>query len=368
MTIEDLALLFTRGIGSRGAAHLVDYFGSAEALYCASRAELEQGAGLRSDLADSILRKEGMAEAEREIAHCRKHNICAIAATDADYPPQLHQVVDRPHILFVKGNVEALGLRMLSMVGTREISPSGAYVVESLVGGLANVEGLCVVSGLAFGVDAACHRAALHNGLRTVAVIASPLPQITPSTHQRLADQIVDEGGAIVSELHSSFHSKGNLYIARNRIIAALGEGTLVVESPASGGSLATAGMADSYGRVVMAVPGRVSDANALGTNNLIRSGRARLVVTARDIIEDLGWERYLHSPKEPPIVEAHNLDDLTPTQRRVYAAFDTSVMMDYPQLLAATSLTMGELSMVMLDLELKGLIRALPGKQYEKI
>ena len=162
MTIEDFALLFTRGIGSRGAAHLIDYFGSAEALFGASRAELIEGAGLRTELAERILAREGMSLAEREIKYCRKHNIRALAATDEEYPSLLRDTPDRPHVLFVCGDVAALAGSMLSVVGTRRISAYGESVCAKIIPELAEMfPDLVVVSGLAFGCDAAAHRAAI---------------------------------------------------------------------------------------------------------------------------------------------------------------------------------------------------------------
>lgn len=366
MTIEDLALVFVRGIGSRGAAHLVDYFGSAEALYRASRSELVEGAGLREELAERILQREGMAEAEREVVYCRRHGVIALAATDEEYPEPLRETSDRPHVLFVRGSVEALNMRCLSMVGTREITPSGQHLCNMLVEELAKrVKDLCIVSGLAYGVDGACHRAALGCGVPTVAVVPCVLPDVKPSAHRALGEDILRKGGAIVSELHSATRQNGQLYIARNRIIAGMSMGTLVVESPAEGGSLATADMADSYGRQLMALPGRATDSSSFGSNNLIRSGKARLVLTADDIIEDMGWSATAMQQESVAEVDAVSL---TAAEQLVLNAFRSHSVLDWPQLMESTAMTMGELSMVVMDMELKGLIRCLPGKRYEAV
>lgn len=365
MTIEDFALLFTRGIGSRGAAHLIDYFGSAEALFGASRAELIEGAGLRTELAERILAREGMSLAEREIKYCRKHNIRALAATDEEYPSLLRDTPDRPHVLFVCGDVAALAGSMLSVVGTRAMTPHGQHITTSLVGDLATmVDDLVVVSGLAYGVDAAAHRAALAHGVRTVAVVANALPDVTPAAHRSLADDILRNGGAIVSELHSATRQNGTLFLARNRIIAALSAATLVAESPASGGSLATADIADSYHRVVLALPGRASDSASFGSNNLIRTGKARLVLTAADVLEDVGWQC---SVPTQSCTESETLQ-LTDAQSRIYDIISSEQTIDMDTLLARSSMSFGELSMVIMELELKGVIRCLAGRKYEKI
>lgn len=366
MTLEDLALIFVRGIGSRGAAHLVDHFGSAEEVYAASRAALIDDAKLRPELAERILAGEGMREAKSEVEYCRRHDIRIIAATDTEYPTPLRETSDRPHVLFVRGNVEALSMRTLSMVGTREVSPSGIHVADKLIGDLAeSIDDLCIVSGLAYGVDGACHRAALSHGATTVAIVASILPEVTPTPHRALAEDIVRSGGAIVSELHSETKQNGNLFLARNRIIAGMSTGIVVVESPATGGALSTAEMADSYGRTVMAVPGRITDGTSFGTNNLIRCGKARLILTAQDIIDDLGWKPTAKHPTRE--VEPED-DDLTPNERLILSAFDSATTLDHAAMLAATGLSIGELAMEMMELELKGRIRALPGKRYEKV
>lgn len=367
MVIEDLALLFIRGLGSRGVVHLIDHFGSAEAIYGASLHTLINDAGLRKDVAERIVAGEGMREAEQEIRYCQKHNICAIAATDDDYPELMRETSDRPHVIFVKGNINALHQRTLSMVGTREASPSGLHVTDKLIGDLAKqIDDLCIVSGLAYGIDSACHRAALSHGATTIAVVADTLPNVSPAPNRNLAEEILRNGGAIVSELHSQSKQNGQLFIARNRIIAALSMGTIVVESPASGGSLATAEIADSYNRTVMAIPGRITDSSSFGSNNLIRTGKARMILTANDIIEELGWTT--SQPAAEEYNNGDNLDGLTPSERLIYDALNSATSLNWAELTAATGLTMGELAMVLMDMELKGYIRCLPGKRYERI
>ena len=367
MVIEDLALLFVRGLGSRGIVHLIDHFGSAEAIYNAPLSALINDAKLRKDVAERIVAREGMQEAKREIEYCRKNQIYPIAATDEEYPEALRETSDRPHVLFARGNIKALNMRTLSMVGTREASPSGIHSADKIIAGLATqIPNLCIISGLAYGIDSACHRSALAHNATTVAVVADILPNVSPAPNRNLADEILRMGGAIVSELHSQTKQNGQLFIARNRIIAGLSMGTLIVESPASGGSLATADIADSYGRTVMALPGRITDTQSFGSNNLIRTGKARMVLTANDVIEDMGWDTELSTTEAA--TEASPLDKLNPTEQIIYKAFDSAVTLNWAELTAQTGLTMGELAMSLMDMELKGVVRCLPGKRYERI
>ncbi|MDE7129379.1 MAG: DNA-processing protein DprA, partial [Alistipes sp.] len=355
MTIFDLALTMTPGLGVKGTAHLLECFASADEIFAASSHELISRAALHEEVARRIVRREGLRAAEREAEYCRRHGISIVASTDAEYPPLMRLTADYPHVIYVRGSIEALHMRTLSMVGTREISPSGQHLCDRLVKELSErIPDLCIVSGLAYGVDAACHRAALAYGARTVAVIANALPDVTPAPHRRLAEEIVARGGAIVSELHSQRRQNGALFLARNRIIAAMSQGLVVVESPASGGSLATAAMADGYDRTVMALPGRITDVSSRGTNNLIRNHKARLVMTADDIIEDMMWDTasattHSHDSRADIVLSA--------AEATLLACF-TDGDIDRDRLADASGLSPGELSQLLMDLELKGAVR----------
>ena len=369
MKFEDLAILFVRGLGSRKLAFLIDSLGSSEAIFATPAKELQSLYGISEGVAQQIASKECFKDAEREAAYCRQRGICAVSVEDSEYPKTLLETIDRPHVLFVKGNLEAVTKRSLSVVGTREISPSGFNVIDRMIGGLASsVYGLSIVSGLAYGVDAASHRAAIANHIPSIAVMANPLPEINPTAHRALAEDIINNGGALVSELHSQTKQNGKLFLARNRIIAGWSMGTLIVEAGASGGSLATADMADGYNRTLMAVPGRITDSASFGTNNLIRSGKARLVITPNDIIEDMNWSAMAKPMISNSCGRLEKEGDLIPSELAILNALDGATTLNYDQLLETTGLTMGDLTMSIMTLEIKGFIRCLSGKKYEKI
>ena len=242
MTVEDIALQMTHGIGVKGAVHLLEVFGDARSIFSASEEELILDGQLRADLAKEILAKKAFADAERELKYCVKNSILPIASTDVDYPLLLRETPDYPHVIYVMGDQKCLSMRCLSLVGTRRATPYGQVMCDHLIGELAaRVPSLSVVSGLAFGIDAAAHRAALSHRVPTVAVLANALPQVTPAQHSPLAREILEQGGALVSEMHSRTRNFGKGYLARNRIIAGLSEACVVVESPREGGSLYTA-------------------------------------------------------------------------------------------------------------------------------
>lgn len=292
MTIDDLALTFHPDLGCKTAIHLLECFGSVEAIYAATEEELINRAKLKPALAQSLVRRECHQKAEQELNFCTRNSIQPIAVGDAEYPGHLMECPDYPHVLYVKGKIDFNSGHWLSMVGTRKATPYGDKVCDRLIGELAaQFPDLVVVSGLAYGIDVAAHRAALRHGVRTVAVLGHPLTHIYPRVHIETARQIVKSGGALVSEYPSTAHPDRAGFIQRNRLIAGLSDGTVIVESAARGGSLITADMASGYNREVMAVPGRIGDRNAEGTNRLIRSLKAQIVCCGADIAESLGWE-----------------------------------------------------------------------------
>lgn len=363
MPLKDIALTFVPQLGSRGAAYLVETFGSAEALYAASMQEIIERTDLHESIAREIVSGRGLREAERELEYCRRHAITPVGATDPRYPALLREVEDRPAVLYVRGNVEALSRRAVAFVGTRKISSYGQRACDEMVRSLVEaVPDVVIVSGLAYGVDAACHRAALACGATTIGVVANPLPAVTPTVHTHLAEDMIAHGGAIVTELNSQCKQNGRYYIPRNRIIAAMAAGTVVVESPEAGGSLSTAAFADGYNRSVMAVPGRITDTNSRGCNLLIRNRRAQAVLSGRDVAEELMWELGLE-PQEPK----RERQPLTEDEERLMSFFDADPL-TIDQLQERSGVSLGELSLTLMTLELSGAIRQLPGKRYEKL
>ncbi len=363
MIIDDIALTLTPGLGPKGIVHLIEVFGSAERIFAASRGELVSRAQLREGVADAIVAKVGYSSAKREVAHCQRNSITAVAATDSSYPPLLREVADRPHVLYVMGRVEALHRRCVSVVGTRRVSSYGQLHCVEFVHNLSTlIEGITIVSGLAFGVDSEAHRASLQYGVPTVAVLANPLPQVNPGQHSALARDIIKRGGALVSEFHSQVKQRGNLYTARNRIIAALSSATLLVESPLSGGSMVTAHYAAGYERLVMAIPGRVNDQNSKGCNLLIANRTALLYYSAEQLARELMWD--IDAPSDRAVVVADE-PDLSVEQRGLMECFRSEEPLSISDLATLTSLDVATLSTMLLELELMGKLRVVSGNRY---
>ena len=368
MTLEDIAIGFVSQLGPRGVAHLCDVFGSAQQVYAASAAEIVERSGLRADIAARIAAREGLREAERELRHCERYGIEPIAAGDELYPSALYMAQDAPHVIYTMGRPDALTARhMLSVVGTRKMTPYGELICTRVIERLAEMfPDLVVISGLAFGIDAAAHRAAVQFGLRTIGVTATALPDITPSQHTALAGDMLAHGGMVITELHSQTKQNGNLYIPRNRIIAAMGEGLLLVESPREGGAMSTVAAADGYGRVVMATPGRATDPMSAGPNHIIRTGLATLVTSGEAVADALGWQSE-EAPREwrAPSAEYEANDD----EARVLACFEGVQDGIFIERLAErASMPIQQVSAILLNLELAGVVRQLPGKIFEKL
>lgn len=388
MLTDDIALTLLPEIGPKTAIYLMECFGTAEALFAAPQAEIEERTRLKPAIVGRIVRRESHPEAEEELRFARQHNIRVIPATAPEYPQRLRECPDYPHVLYVMGGIDLNSAHWLSVVGTRNITPYGVRMCETLIGELADLfPDTVIVSGLAYGVDIAAHRSAMQAGLATVGVVAHPLNRIYPPRHTESAREMVRRGGAVASEFNRGAKPDKSGFVQRNRIIAGLSAGTLIVESAAKGGSLITAEMADGYHRTVMAVPGRAGDCYSEGTNNLIKSLRGQMVCSGADIAELLGWEAQAGTRQRAEQHPGFDLPDIPGSLPAVREAgteesaatlsgpgpaaeallgligSDTPVSLD--ELGIRSGMPVGALAALLLELELSGRIRALPGKHY---
>lgn len=237
-------------------------------------------------------RDDALSMASEEEELISRHGIRSYFILDEDYPVRLSEIPDAPVIFYQLGETDLNSPKIINMVGTRKSTPYGIDFCNRLVNDLSvYFPDLIVVSGLAFGIDAASHRAALESGVATVGVVAHGLNMIYPSVHRDLARRIIHSGGSVVSEYKFGEQPYRQRFLERNRIIAALSDVTIVVESDVKGGAMSTANMAFSYSRDVMALPGKISDQYSSGCNMLIRKEKAHLLTCAADLIELMGWK-----------------------------------------------------------------------------
>lgn len=364
MTLDDLALTRHRGLGAISIARLVDHFGSATEVYGVGENGLVE-AGLKRDIARSVANKEMHTQAETELKLLQKQGVGSVAVGDKEYPQLLIDVADRPHVLYYMGCIETLNAHTLAMVGTRNASSYGMIMTDKIVEHMASrVPSATIVSGLAFGTDSNAHRAALRYGMATVAIIPSVLPAIVPSEHSALAREILDKGGAIVSEFNSACRPSRNSFVTRNRIIAGVSEGTLVVESKASGGSMSTAEYALGYNRTLLALPGRANDITSAGTNRLIVNRMASAVCSGEDVVREMYWDA---SDPEVGILD-FGAPEPTSTESRVLNHMPTSDPVSIDTLCEKCQMSKGELATILIDMELEGIVRRHPGDCYVKV
>jgi DNA processing protein len=365
-----LALVGVEGLGVRGAHKLIQHFGSAQAVYMASLTELES-CGLPAPVAQSIFAQAGLKEAEKEREATAKAGYQLITYASDDYPRLLKQIPDPPMVLYARGDVKVLSEHAVAVVGTRRPTAYGSAVAERLAHDLA-LRKLVIVSGLARGIDSASHRGALEGMGRTVAVLGSGVDVIYPRENKRLAEKIM-ESGAVISEFPLGTAPAPENFPIRNRIISGLSLGVVVVEGAEYSGSLITARLALEQNREVFAVPGNITSAQSFGPNQLIKDG-AKLVDQWVDVVEEFPAEVRIQllppveaSEGEPAPVEAGTLFDqsLTPEQKAVFEVLRADETLFVDAIYSLVALPPARILQALLELEMNGLIRQLPGKNF---
>jgi DNA processing protein len=367
-------LNMTPGIGPRAAARLLERFGSAEAVYSATRTELEQ-LRLAPEAIDSIISRALRSTAEGEIAAVRKLGGDILLLDDGVYPSSLREIYDPPIVLYVKGAwAECLDQPCIGVVGSRKCSTYGQNAAMMLARDLAQ-RGLTVISGFARGIDAAAHRGALEAGGRTVAVLGTGIDEVYPRDHKKLAEEILASGGAVVSQFPLGTPPVSENFPYRNRIISGLSLGIVVVEAAENSGSLITARLAMEQSREVFAVPGNITSRNSFGTNYLIKGAGAKLVQQWQDIAEELP-QQLAARLLPPPLTEKRTQpslagklafvpEGLSQSETSVFRllSHDSPAHVDW--LVDKSKLPISDLTAALLALEMRELVRALPGRCF---
>src|SRR5690606_6696208 len=284
-----LALQRIPNLGDISAKKLLRKMGSAEAVFNEKKSNLAKIDGIGLLRLKEINLKQQLEEADAELEFIEKNNIEYSYFKDKNYPEKLKHCLDGPLLFFHRGNIDLVGKKIISIVGARKITTYGNAFCQNLIEEIAPLKP-AIVSGLAYGVDICAHKASIENNLQNVACLAHGLNQIYPKDHKKFAEKI-EENGGFITEFWSSDAFDKNNFLKRNRIIAGLSEATIVIESAEKGGSLVTADIANSYDREVFAVPGRTTDSQSKGCNNLIKQQKAHLLTSAADLIYMLGWE-----------------------------------------------------------------------------
>jgi DNA processing protein len=352
-----LALSLTRGLGGESARRLLMEFGSPEAIFAASTGSLK--AVVKPDIAAEISKVIPEDIAAPAIAWLEDPNNHIITLADSDYPQALLNIPDPPLLLYVKGRLDLLNRPALAVVGSRNATPQGINNAEALSRSLSD-SGLCIISGMAHGIDTAAHRGALRGQGGSIAVVGTGLDKVYPAANRDLAHALAQQG-ALVSEFPLGTPPLAANFPRRNRLISGMSLGCLVVEASLQSGSLITARLALEQGRDVFAIPGSIHAPQSKGCHALLKQG-AKLVETAQDILEELGGSLHSHAqPAAPGDTDSGGRDSVL----LEHIGFDP---VDLDTLRVRSGLTVAELSAMLLSLELGGLICVLPGNLYQRI
>jgi len=350
-------------IGDVIAKKLIAHCGSPKAIFDDKLQNLLKIDGIGTQTLRGLFDKEHLEAAESEYHYTITKNIGVSYFKDADYPSYLKHCIDGPVLLFKKGNIDLEGRKIISIVGTRKITSYGSAFCEKFIEEIAPLNPI-IVSGFAYGVDICIQKAAVKHGLQTIGCLAHGLNQIYPKVHAKYTPDIEKNGGFITDFWSNSSPEREN-FLKRNRIVAGMSEATIVVESAEKGGSLVTADIANSYNRDVFAVPGRAGDKYSLGCNNLIKQQKAHMLTSAADLVYLLDWNV---TEKETKTVQKQLFVELDAVEKSIYSYLQK----DGKQLLDAIALQceipIFKTSSTLLNMEMKGVVRPLPGKLFEAL
>lgn len=357
-----LALNLLPGIGPVRISRLLENFGNANRVLNASVNELQRAEGIGPETAKLIASWQDQVDPGKEIAEASERGISIITREDEEYPQHLLQAYDAPIVLYVWGEILPRDRHAVSVVGSRRSTTYGMSVTKKLTYQLAHA-GFTIVSGLARGIDTAAHEAALAAKGRTIAVVGSGLARLYPPENMALAEKIADGHGAVISEFPLHKAPDKQTFPIRNRIVAAWCQAVLVTECPAWSGTLITANLASEYGKPIFAVPGPIDKPSSAGCHQLIREG-ATLVTDASQIIDDMG-ELPLSSASQSFSDEPAPEPELPEEEAKIYAAMPEGEEMAVDQLIGVTGLPSSAVTAGLFKLELRRLIRPLPGFRF---
>ena len=359
-----LSLLQVEGIGDVMAKKLINQCGSAENVFKEKTALLQKIDGVGTILLRNLKNKTVFEKATAELHFLENQQIQTLYYLDSLYPERLKHCFDSPLLLFQSGKIDLTNKKIISIVGTRQISSYGTAFCKKLLEDLAPLNPV-IVSGFAYGVDIVAHEAAMDLGLQTIGVLAHGLNQTYPKIHKKYVSKMEQNGG-FLTEFWSTSNPEKENFVKRNRIVAGISEATIVIESAEKGGSLITAMLANDYNRDVFAVPGRATDKLSQGCNNLIKTQRAHLLSGAADVVYLLNWE--LETNKKPKPVQKQLFITLEEEEQLIYDYLLKTGKQEMDIIALECNFPIFKISSLLLNMELKGVVRPLPGKLFEAI
>ncbi len=355
-----MALTRLNGIGPILSRQLISYCGSASQVFKSSIQALSRIPQIGEQKARLIKYDEVIEEVEKEIEFAQKKEVTILSYLNEAYPRRLNNYEDAPIVLYYKGSVDLNAMRTVAIVGTRKPTDYGILSCEKIVEDLSKYDPI-IISGMAYGVDSCAHRSSVKNGIPTIGILGHGLDRLYPATNRDLASKMIENGG-LLTEFTSGTNPDRENFPMRNRIIAALSDVVIVIESKNKGGSMITANLANGYFKDVFALPGRINDSNSSGCNLLIKSHKAALLESADDIAYIMRWEERSDTKKQKELfieldpIETSIIDHLRSSQEKEITIDRLHYQLQLP---------VSQLSGILLGLEFKGMIKSLPGKKY---
>ncbi len=357
-----LLLVITENIGIKTAIKLIEHFDVTTNIFKATKKELRKLSFLSDKQVESILNAEVHSTlVTKEMNFISKNNINPYFISDSHYPQKLSLCNDAPIMIFQKGDINLNQNKTITIIGTRNNTPYGAQITKDFIEGLKQIKDITVISGLAYGIDILAHKSALQHQIPTIGVLAHSLDRVYPQAHEATAKEMIKNGGALITEYLSGTKPDKQNFPMRNRIAAGLSDVTVVIETDIKGGSMITAKLAASYNREVAAFPGRANDSKSKGCNYLIANNIAQLIQSTEDLLNMMNWNK---TPKSK-ISQTQLFHNLSPEETKIYNAIAENEDIDIDTLLLQLKLDNSELAGLLLQLELSGVIQAIPGKRF---
>ena len=347
-------------MGAILAKKLIVNVGDVEQIFKEKTSHLSKINGIGKHVLKHLFEKENIQLAKQELSYIRDNEISYSYFLEDRYPIHLQHCIDSPILLFQDGAIDFSNKKIISIVGTRNMSSYGRDFCTQLVEDLAQYNPI-IVSGFAYGVDICAHKAAIKNNLQTIAVLAHGLAEVYPKVHKKYMQQVNENGGFLTEFWHNEMPLREN-FLKRNRIVAGISKATIIIESAVKGGSLVTADIANSYDKDVFAVPGRTTDVYSKGCNNLIKNNGAFLLNSAKEIVKMLNWDL----KDTPKTIQKQLFLELNENEQKIYDLLHEKGQQMLDVISLECNIPIYKLASILLQMELKGVSKPLPGKRFE--